>query len=90
MEITYRINYENATTPTGSNRFHDPRAAAFIVGGDEFLVVLGQQERLRDNIKVFVTAQVLHPFDVLVEAILSCQFVRPVNGGRLISGCLIN
>lgn len=47
---------------------------------DQLLVVLGQQKRLRHDVKVLVAAQVLHTLDVLVQAVLARQLVGSVEG----------
>lgn len=42
----------------------------------EFLVLTGHNKRLRDKIEIFQTFRMLHPLNVLIQSILTCQLIR--------------
>lgn len=64
------------TSPsTRSYRFYNPRTLGSMVRPTKLFVLRRHDEGLRDKIEMLCPFRMLHTFYVLVQPILSCQFV---------------
>lgn len=80
--FTYRVNYEDTTSPTGGHGLYDPWTTVLVVGRHKVLVLERQQIGFWHDIEILQAAQMLHLFNVLVQPILACQFIRSaIRGG---------
>lgn len=75
---THCIHDVNAPPPTGRDRLDNPRSAGSIVTDGKLAKVSGHDERGRNEVEMLETLAVLHLLDVLVQAVLASQLVRPV------------